>query len=86
MIIHDAYYLMIREIQFRLFINKISNFLIMEYIINTDINIAQAEVNELNEKTKHLWKEGITKRLVNLQPKQFGTQYMYPFLEKYKEY
>ena len=58
----------------------------MEYIINTDINIAQAEVNELNEKTKHLWKDGITQRLVNLQPNQFGTQFMYPFLEKYKEY
>ena len=58
----------------------------MEYIINTDINIAQAEVDELNEKTKHLWKDGITKRLVNLQANQFGTQFMYPFLDNYKEY
>ena len=58
----------------------------MKYIINTDINTAQAEVNELNEKTKHLWIDGITQRLVNLQPNQFGTQFMYPFLENYKEY
>ena len=58
----------------------------MKYIINSDINLAQAEVNELNEKTKHLWTDGITQRLVNLQPNQFGTQFMYPFLENYKEY
>ena len=58
----------------------------MEYIINTDINIAQAEVNELNEKTKHLWKDGITQRLVNLQPNQYNDAFMYPYLEKYKEY
>ena len=58
----------------------------MKFIINTDRNLAQAEVNELNEKTKHLWTDGITQRLVNLQPNQFGTQFMYPFLENYKEY
>jgi hypothetical protein len=58
----------------------------MKYIINIDINIAQSEVNELNEKTAHLWTDGITQRLVNLQPNQFNTQYMYPFLDNYKEY
>lgn len=58
----------------------------MEYIINTDINTAQSEVNELNEKTKHLWTDDITQRLVNLQPNQFNTEFMYPYLENYKEY
>lgn len=58
----------------------------MEYIINTDINTAQAEVNELNEKTKHLWTDDITQRLVNLQANQFNTEFMYPYLESYKEY
>ena len=58
----------------------------MKYIINTDKNLAQAEVDELNEKTKHLWTDGITQRLVNLQPNQFNTEFMYPYLENYKEY
>lgn len=58
----------------------------MKYIINTDINIAQSEVNELNEKTAHLWTDGITQRLVNLQHNQFSTEFMYPYLENYKEY
>lgn len=58
----------------------------MKYIINTDNNLAQAEVNELNEKTKHLWIDGITQRLVTLHPNQFNTEFMYPYLENYKEY
>ena len=58
----------------------------MKYIINTDINTAQSEVNELNEKTKHLWKDDITKRLVTLQPNQYNDAFMYPYSDKYKEY
>ena len=58
----------------------------MKYIINSNRELAQSEVNELNEKTKHLWTDGITQRLVNLQPNQFNTEFMYPFLQNYKEY
>lgn len=56
------------------------------FIINENYEIARQEVELLNKETKHLWTDGITQRLVNLHPNQFNTEFMYPYLENYKEY
>jgi hypothetical protein len=58
----------------------------MKYIINSNRELAQSEVDFLNERTKHLWTDGITQRLITLYPNRYNDQWMYLLLNDYAEY
>ena len=56
------------------------------YVIHTDPEQAKREIDALNEATAHLWHDGLTQRLVNLETNYDNTLFMYVVIDRYEQY
>ena len=58
----------------------------MRYVIHTDRDIAQKECDIINKATQHLWHDGQTKKLVQLETNYDNSLYLYLVIPEYEEY